>query len=65
MKSISPPLLRRPINVLRRQSPSNGIPVTARERQKVVTRENHNLRRGEYVYSVSSSTRMFSNYLLP
>lgn len=54
MKSTSPHSRRRPINVLRRQNPLNGIPVTVREKQKAETRESHSPRRGGYVCIASS-----------
>jgi len=50
MKSTSLRSRRRLINVLRRQNPLNGIPVTVRERQRAETRESHSPRRKEYVH---------------
>ena len=50
MKSTSLRSRRRPINVLRRQNPLNGIPVTAREKRKAETKESLSPRREECVY---------------
>jgi len=54
MRSTSLRSRRRPINVLRRQNPLNGIPATVREKQKAETKENHSPRREEYACIASS-----------